>query len=46
MATVAIGAVRFSIGLWAVCFIYIFQKGDANGHLKSRKCGKNCYLWL
>jgi len=40
MATVAIGAVRLSIGLRLVCFIHVFQKGDADGHHKVESMAK------
>jgi len=39
-ATVANGAVRLSIGLWLVCFIHVFQKGDGNGHHKEETMAK------
>jgi len=34
MAKMAVGAVRISIGLRLLCFIHVFQKGDANGQNK------------
>ena len=39
-ATVANGAVRLSSGLRLVGFIYVFQKGDANGHHKVESVAK------
>jgi len=40
MATVANGAFRLSIGRRLVCFIHVFQKGDANGNHKVESVAK------
>ena len=40
IATVANGAVWFSIGLQLVGFIHVFQKGNANGHHKVESVAK------